>query len=76
MDDKIFGMIVVLIAVGIFLNTAISNYGYDKIISELDLFWTKEQDYLDRGEAHKRGYLLWGAPGGGKTCLVSFIVAL
>ena len=30
--------------------------------------------YLSRGEPHKRGFLLWGPPGGGKTCTVSFII--
>jgi Cdc6-like AAA superfamily ATPase len=46
----------------------------DTVIDEFDTFWTKKDKYLDRGEAHKRGFLLWGPPGGGKTCTVSFII--
>ena len=45
----------------------------DKIISEFHNFWKKKQEYQERGENHKRGFLLWGPPGGGKTCLVSLI---
>ena len=46
----------------------------DIVISEFDAFWTKKKKYIDRGEPHKRGFLLWGPPGGGKTCTVSFII--
>jgi SpoVK/Ycf46/Vps4 family AAA+-type ATPase len=45
-----------------------------KIYDEFSSFWTKKEDYLSRGEQHKRGYLLWGPPGGGKTSLVLKIV--
>lgn len=45
----------------------------DRIISEFQRFWEKKQEYIERGENHKRGFLLWGPPGGGKTCLVSLI---
>ena len=44
------------------------------VIDEFDTFWTKKDKYLDRGEPHKRGFLLWGPPGGGKTCTTSFII--
>ena len=46
----------------------------DKVIAEFKTFWSKKKDYLVRGESHKRGFLLWGPPGGGKTCTVSFII--
>ena len=46
----------------------------DNVINEFDTFWTMKDRYLDRGEPHKRGFLLWGPPGGGKTCTVSFII--
>ena len=46
----------------------------DLVINEFDTFWTKKDKYLDRGEPHKRGFVLWGPPGGGKTCTVSFII--
>jgi len=44
------------------------------VIDEFDTFWKMKDRYLDRGEPHKRGFLLWGPPGGGKTCTVSFII--
>lgn len=44
------------------------------IIDEFSLFWTKKDLYQERGEIHKRGFMLWGPPGGGKTSTVSFIM--
>jgi hypothetical protein len=44
------------------------------VIDEFDTFWKMKDRYLDRGEPHKRGFLLWGPPGSGKTCTVSFII--
>lgn len=46
----------------------------DNVIDEFETFWTLKDKYLERGETHKRGFLLWGPPGGGKTCTVSFIM--
>lgn len=46
----------------------------DVIISEFDNFWSKKDEYLKRNEPHKRGFLLHGPPGGGKSSLVQFIV--
>ena len=46
----------------------------DQVICEFDSFWNKKDEYLSRGESHKRGFLLWGPPGGGKTCTVAFIM--
>ena len=44
------------------------------IMDEFSLFWKKKDLYQDRGEIHKRGFMLWGPPGGGKTSTVSFIM--
>ena len=46
----------------------------DDVISEFETFWTKKDEYESRGENHKRGFMLWGPPGGGKTCTVSLIM--
>jgi len=46
----------------------------DKISKEFDSFWKKKDAYLARDEQHKRGYLLWGPPGGGKTSLVTSLI--
>ena len=45
----------------------------DRMIAEFDTFWTKKDRYVEMGEPHRRGFLLWGPPGGGKTCAVSLI---
>ena len=39
------------------------------IMDEFDRFWKLRDKYEARGESHKRGFLLWGPPGGGKTSL-------
>lgn len=44
------------------------------IINEFDKFWLLKSEYISRGESHKRGYLLHGPPGGGKTCLISLLM--
>lgn len=45
-----------------------------KITEEIKVFWTKREIYKERGEQHKRGYLLWGPPGGGKTSLITSLI--
>jgi len=46
----------------------------DQIIEDATKFWTLKALYQKMGESHKRGYILHGPPGGGKTSLISFIV--
>ena len=46
-----------------------------KLIDEFGLFWTLKDEYLSRGEQHKRGYLLHGPPGGGKSSLISLLTS-
>jgi len=46
----------------------------DSVIGEFEKFWSMHDEYIRRGEHHKRGFLLWGPPGGGKTSTVSFII--
>lgn len=45
----------------------------DEIITESEIFWTKRDAYHEEGEPHKRGYLLYGPPGSGKTSLITFL---
>lgn len=47
----------------------------EKIYKEIDLFWKREQKFRERGYLHRRGILLHGPAGGGKTSIVQQIVA-
>ena len=38
------------------------------VLGEFQAFWTLRERFAERGFLHKRGILLWGPPGSGKTC--------
>lgn len=40
----------------------------EKVIGEFETFWGLRDRFAERGFLHKRGILLWGPPGSGKTC--------
>jgi len=44
------------------------------IIKEFSEFWSKKDLYDLHGEVHKRGFMLWGPPGGGKTSTALIII--
>lgn len=44
------------------------------IISEFEQFWQIGAKFRERGFLHKRGFLLWGPPGSGKTSTVQLLV--
>jgi hypothetical protein len=46
----------------------------EKVLKEIETFWDKEKTFEDFGIAYKRGIILWGPPGGGKTCCVNLIM--
>lgn len=46
----------------------------ETIVNEFNTFWAKKEKYQNFGEPHKRGFLLWGPPGGGKTCAISLLI--
>jgi pentatricopeptide repeat protein len=46
-----------------------------KILAEITTFWGKGDKFLEHGFLHRRGYLLHGPAGSGKTCLVHQIIA-
>ena len=48
------------------LNDSVSN----EVLSAVDDFWTKKQAYSDLGFLWKRGVLLYGPPGSGKTSTI------
>jgi SpoVK/Ycf46/Vps4 family AAA+-type ATPase len=45
------------------------------VLREIEEFWNREQEFRDLGFLHRRGYLLYGPAGGGKSCLVQQIIA-
>jgi SpoVK/Ycf46/Vps4 family AAA+-type ATPase len=47
----------------------------DKILAEITTFWGKGKKFGEHGFLHRRGYLLHGPAGSGKTCLVQQIIA-
>jgi hypothetical protein len=43
---------------------------YNEILTEVDQFWDLAEKFEAVGLTHKRGVLLWGQPGQGKSCLL------
>jgi energy-coupling factor transporter ATP-binding protein EcfA2 len=44
------------------------------IIAQFQQFWTLAEQFKSRGFLHKRGFLLWGPPGSGKTSQVQIMI--
>jgi hypothetical protein len=47
----------------------------NKVVEEIQRFWTLEASFKQYGLAYKRGILLWGPPGSGKSCTLQLIMA-
>lgn len=47
----------------------------DSILKEIDSFWTKEAIFKEYGFLHRRGYLLYGPQGSGKTAIVQQVIS-
>ena len=45
----------------------------DKIISEIETFWERQELFGEFGLPFKRGILLYGPPGSGKTCTLQLL---
>lgn len=52
-----------------------SNDITSKLISETQLFWDKSETYQNNNLAHKRGILLCGEPGCGKSAIITMLVS-
>jgi hypothetical protein len=46
----------------------------EKVLKEIEVFWNREKYFTEYDIAYKRGIILWGPPGGGKTCTVNLIM--
>ncbi len=46
----------------------------ERVLKEIETFWEKEQIFKEYNLTHKRGIILYGPPGSGKTCLVNLIM--
>lgn len=46
----------------------------DAVVKEIVKFWNKEELFKKYGLTYKRGILLWGPPGSGKTCTIKLII--
>jgi hypothetical protein len=44
-----------------------------RIIAEFDRFWIRKREFETRGFLHKRGFMLWGPPGSGKTSTMALM---
>jgi len=48
---------------------------HKRVLDEIEDFWLRGDRFIEYGFLHRRGYLLYGPAGGGKTCLVQQVVA-
>lgn len=49
-----------------------SNSG--RVVAEIQTFWTRREVFQDFGLVHKRGIVLWGPPGSGKSSTIQLIL--
>lgn len=45
----------------------------DEMLKGIETFWDREDKFREYGYAYKRGVLMYGIPGGGKTCLINLL---
>jgi hypothetical protein len=46
----------------------------DKVLMEIQNFWSKEARFLEYNLSYKRGIILWGPPGSGKSSTIQLII--
>lgn len=46
----------------------------DEVVEEIEKFWTLKAKFKEYGFSHKRGFLLYGPPGSGKTTTISIVI--
>lgn len=45
-----------------------------RVLEEIEKFWTLEESFREANIPYKRGLLLYGPPGGGKTCTMRLVI--
>lgn len=45
----------------------------ERVLEGMKVFWSREQQYKSHGLLYKRGVLLWGPPGSGKTATLQLL---
>jgi SpoVK/Ycf46/Vps4 family AAA+-type ATPase len=51
-----------------------SDANSDQVIEEINSFWGKKELFQKFGLPYKRGIMLYGPPGSGKTCTIRFLI--
>ncbi len=46
----------------------------ERVVQEIEKFWNKEPLFREYKLSYKRGIILWGPPGGGKSCTVQLVI--
>lgn len=46
----------------------------EKVVIEIQKFWERESLFKEYNLTHKRGIILWGPPGSGKSCTIQLIM--
>jgi len=46
----------------------------ERVVREIQTFWEKEKIFREYKLAYKRGIMLWGPPGSGKSCTIQLIM--
>lgn len=54
-------------------NTFVSNHVNETLLKDIDFFINNEKYYKNKGYPYKRGYILYGEPGCGKTSIIKII---
>jgi len=47
---------------------------YDEILNEFNLFWNNKDKYKEYDLVHKRGIMMYGSPGNGKTGIINILI--
>lgn len=45
----------------------------ERVLTALQVFWDAKPKFADKGQLFKRGVMLWGPPGSGKTCTLMLL---